>query len=215
MKRIPVTLYLLGMALLALSCGSKTVIRQYYLIEFPVAADSAALARPPLSNGYCEIAPLEIAPAYAQKRIAVRIGSHELNYYQHHEWAVRPEEAVAAQLETYLRSRRLFATVSSRLGREAPQYELYTRIYQLEAVEERNRLATRLRLDWELYDRVSGERVVLHSFNESQTLPKRNLNLFAAALSGILKTELARFGDKIEAYLQESRPAAPASPGKE
>lgn len=215
MKRINLILPLLSLALLALSCGSRTVTRQYYVIEFSVASDSAALARPPLSNGYCEIAPLEIAPAYAQKRIAVRIGTHELNYYQEHEWAVRPDDAIAAQVEDYLQSRRLFAMVSSRLGREVPQYELYTRIYQLEAVDQKNRLLAHLRLDWELYDRVSGERAVIHSFNRSQVLQKRNINLLAAAVSGILEAELTRLGDKIEAYLKENRAAAPVSPGQD
>lgn len=215
MKRITFILPFLGLALLGFSCGSRTVTRQYYVIEFPVARDSAALARTPLSSGYCEIAPLEIAPAYAQKRIAVRIGTHELNYYQEHEWAVRPDEAIAAQVEDYLQSRRLFTMVSSRLGRETPHYELYTRIHQLEAIDQKNRLLAHLRLDWELYDRVSGERVVLHSFNESQILQKRNINLLAAAVSGILKAELAHFGDKIEAYLQENRAAAPALPGQD
>lgn len=215
MKRIIFILPLLGLVLLAFGCGSRTVTRQYYLIEFPTASDSAALSRAPFSSAYCEIAPLEIAPAYAQKRIAVRIGTHELNYYQEHEWAVRPDEAIAAQVEDYLQSRRLFARVSSRLERETPQYELYTRVSQLEAIDQKKRLLAHLRLDWELYDRVSGERAVLHSFNESRTLQKRNINLLAAAVSDMLKEELTRLGDKIEAYLKENRGGAPATPGQE
>jgi ABC-type uncharacterized transport system auxiliary subunit len=208
----PTILLLAALGILLLSCGKKAVVRQYYVIEIPAAGDSTITAQPPLSKGYCEILPIQIAPAYSQKRIAVRMATHQLNYYFEHEWAVRPEEAFTAQIESYLQSRSLFAVVTSRISKTLPEYELQTRIHRLEALREKKYLAAHLSMEWQFFKSGSGEQVVYHTFDESRTLEKKSINLLASAISDILEEELKKFADKIYDYLEKAPENSNAKP---
>jgi ABC-type uncharacterized transport system auxiliary subunit len=187
------------------SCGKKSIVREYYIIEFPVQIDSAFIAQPPSNKTYCEILPIRIAPAYAQKRIVVRTGTHQLNYYLHHEWAVRPEEAISIQIENYLCSCKLFTDVSSRLFKVQPDFSLDIRIHHLEAVQEKQELVAHLHMTLELRDNAFDQPVVFHTFDERRTLAKKNINLLASSLSDILALELENFAGQIEQFLRTSQ----------
>lgn len=195
------------------SCGRKSIVREYYVIEFPVKIDSTTVNQPPLYNGFCEILPIQIAPAYAGTQIAVRTESHQLNYYVQNEWAVRPEESINALLESYLQSRRLFSNITSSPFRIYPNFELYSHVYHLEAVEDRNRLKAHLHIDWELYERNANHLAVFHSFDISRYLARRNINQLAITISNILEEELRKFADKIENYLQQTQKVSPPATG--
>jgi ABC-type uncharacterized transport system auxiliary subunit len=208
-------IFLIFAATIALfSCGKKSIVREYYIIEFPVEIDSTFITQSSLTKAYCEILPVQVAPAYAQKRIAVRTGTNQLNYYLHHEWAVRPEEAITAQIENYLRSRKLFTDISSRLFRVRPDFSLDVQIHYLEAVQEKQKLTARLHMTLELWDNVAGQPLIFHTFDERRTLAKKNINLFAASLSDILAIELKKFTDKIELYLRSSRKPSAITPAE-
>lgn len=196
------------------SCGKKSIVREYYIIEFPVAIDSTLAEQPSDSRTYCEILPVQIAPAYSQKRIAVRTGTHQINYYYNHEWAIRPEEAITIQIENYLQSRQLFSNVSSRLFRVRPDFSLYVRIHHLEAIQEKQKLLARLHMDLKLYDNTSDQPVVFHTFDTRETLARKNINLLASSLSDILRLELEKFAYKIERYLQSSQKSSDIEPAE-
>jgi len=202
-------LLVLPFAIALLSCGTRSIIREYYIIEFPVTIDSVTVNQPPLYDGFCEIQPIQITPAYAGTRIAVRTESHRLNYYVQNEWAVRPEESISALMENYLRSRKLFSGISTRSFKAYPNFELYSHVHHLEAVEVENRLKAHLHIDWELYDRNSGHLVVFHSFETSRFLLRKDINLLATTISNILEEELQKFADKIENYLRQAQSGSP------
>lgn len=212
MKRsfLLVTLFAIGL----LSCGKKSIIREYYVIEFPVTIDSITVNQPPVYDGFCEILPIRIAPAYAGKRIAVRTESHRLNYYIQNEWAVQPEESITALLENYLQSRRLFSSISTRPFKVYPNFELYSHVHHLEAVEYQSRLKAHLHIDWELYDRNADHLVVFHTFETSRFLVRRDINLLATTVSNILEEELQKFADKIENYLRQTQNVPPPTTGE-
>jgi len=201
-------------AIALLSCGKKSIIREYYVIEFPVIIDSTTVNQPPIYEGFCEIRPIRIAPAYAGKRIAVRTESHRLNYYVQNEWAVQPEESITALLENYLQSRRLFSSVSTRPFKVYPNFELSSHVHHLEAVEYQNRLKARLHIDWELYDRNSSRLVIFHSFDISRFLFRRDINMLATTISNILEEELQKFADKIENHLRQTQHVSPSATGE-
>ncbi len=206
-----IVIILAGLLLFVSACGKRAVIRQHYIIEVPVEVDSTLLSKQPLSNEYCEILPIKVRPAYAKKRIAVRTGSHELAYYFYHEWAVRPENAFMNLVESYLQNQRFFAGVASHLWRQNPRYQLSVNVYQLEAIQERQRLLAHLHMDFILQDIVSRETVVFHTCDERRPLRERKINLLAETVSEILETELQKFGDKIRNYLREVPQAMPST----
>ncbi len=194
-------LFVFLIAVVMIGCGKRAIIRQYYVIDFPVLSDSTQLAQPPLSDKICEVLPVRVSPAYAEKQIALRTDSHELKYYVYHFWAVKPENAFANLIENYLQSKRLFTLISSQLWKTHPDYEISTRIYHLEAVKVNKHLNAHLHLDIELTDTRNHQTVVVHSFDKYAPLPKRKVNLFAAVISQMLHRELDVFSQKIRAYL--------------
>lgn len=201
--KIPELLFLIALIACAaqVSCGRKTIEKNYYLLEFPIIADSTEFAHTPHTRDYCEILPPQVYPAFAQHRIAMRSGSHQVSYFISHEWAVRPDEAISNLIEGYVQSRGLFAGVASRVWPLQPQYQLRTRVQRLEAVQDDKKLTAHLHIDFELFHRITGRVVVSHSSDRYQPLDRKNMDLFALTISAMLAAELQVLADKIATYL--------------
>jgi ABC-type uncharacterized transport system auxiliary subunit len=70
------------------ACSEKVLIRRYYVLEFPVWTDTTQIKSEARTAVTCEILTVQVPPAYAQHRIAVRKRSHEISYYQYNYWAI-------------------------------------------------------------------------------------------------------------------------------
>lgn len=179
----------------------KTVLQKYYLIEVAVTTDSTLTKSQPRTAASCGIAPVEIHPAFAGTRIAVRTHTHELNYYAHHKWAMRPEETLTRLIQDYLQSHGIFAIVSSRTWQHVPDYLLQTQVKQLEVVQQDNKLSAHLNIEFQLVAHSSREVAVFHTSNRRIPLQENDLNLFASAISESFYKELQLFSEKITTYL--------------
>ncbi len=202
MKKI--LLFLLFAVFIWNGCGRKTILRKYYVIEIPAPADSVILDKPPLTEKTCEILPVSVAPPFANTRIALRKQTHEITYYVNHRWAVKPDEVITQQIERHLQQQRIFSLATSRFWKLIPDYQLKTEIYQLEAVEENGKLTAHLHIDFSLVDTHSRKVVIYFSANRFEPLPKKNMNLFADALSNRLSQELHTLSQKMTVYFQNS-----------
>ncbi len=193
--------YILAGAMLFLAgCSSKSVIRKYYLLEINPQIVSQTEQKP-LSPDLCEIVPADIAPAYAHQRIAVRQRSHEISYYQYHEWAIDPVDVFSGVMREHLQNQQLFEQVSDVVLRSIPRFQARTSVYQLEAVDRDGDLYAHLSVRFLLFDQALERPVVEHTFNRMEPLKERDLNLFAAFISLMLQEELTHFSDKIRRYL--------------
>ncbi|NIR47205.1 hypothetical protein GWO43_01800 [candidate division KSB1 bacterium] len=185
-------------------CFSRKAVQlRYYLIESPAAAEATLSREIPLTDASCEIRIVSVHPAFADNRIAVRMNTHELNYYAHHKWAVTPEETLTQLTEEYLQRRRIFATASSRVWKFAPEYQLQTRVNQLEVVQQDEKLSAHLNVEFTLIRNASKLAVAFHSADRKVPLAENDLNTFASTISDLFYKELQVLSEKITSYLQD------------
>lgn len=198
----PILIHTIGLAVLLLGsgCSRKAVQHSYYLIEAPAVPDSAVVDSAPLAAASCEILPVQIHPAFASERIALRVRAHEISYYAYHKWAVNPEDVLIQLLESGLQERRIFSTVTSRLWKLLPDYQLQLYVHRLEVLQQGGRLYAHLDLAFSLSDNASRQVVVYHAADKRVALRERDLNLFAGAISALFHQALKDFSEKTVTY---------------
>lgn len=186
------------------ACGKKVITRKYYVLEFPPKADSTEVVTP-LTKDVCEILPMRMSPAYAQRRIAIRKQSHQINYFNYHQWAENPNEVVMNLIEKELQKSHIFGQISSTIWNVVPQYQLSVQVFQIEAVEieEGEILNAHFHGRFDLYDRANNRIAVVHNFNKYRFLEVRDINLLAKELSNILYDETHNFIERSSRYIIE------------
>ena len=161
------------------SCGERTIIRHYYIIESP-EANNLTEQDSTQGEGICEILRVRIPPAYDQQRIAVRQRSNEINYYQHNYWAMNPSENLTSLMEKQIKISKLFAYFSSEYLKGIPDYQISSDIYRIEVLDKDDVYYIQLEMRMELIDYQKEKVVVTHNFNRTKALDRRDLNLFAS-----------------------------------
>ena len=180
------------------SCGKKSILRKYYILEFPSSSDTTQVDRP-LTSHVCEIATVKMPPAYAQHRIAVRKRSHEISYYQYHHWAIAPEEILSNLIEDRIQNAYIFTSASRFMWEIIPDYQINSSVYQIEAIDKDDQLYAHLNMRLDLINR-NNNITVNHQFDRMVPLNEYDLNLFALTLSTILHDEISIFTEKMKMY---------------
>jgi len=201
-KILNISLLFLFITLIGLqSCGERTLIRHYYVLEMPeenFKPKQDTLA----SEGVCEILRVRIPPAYDQLRIAVRKRSHEISFYQYHYWAMNPADNLTSLLEKEIQHSNIFAYAGSENLKKIPDFQIATTVYKLEVIDTDDEFNVHLEMRMELIDYKSGKTVLNHQFERTKALENRDLNLFASELSIIFHEESHQFIIKINEYLE-------------
>jgi len=184
------------------ACAKRKIENKFYLIE-PLAKATVAVSN---TNYFldlaCQVAPVEIYPAFASSRIAHRSESHQIIYYNRHQWAVSPEVLITKVIEHDLKNQNLFKQVDARITME-PDYLLTTSVLQIETVAERNDLAAHLNVQFNLLNAFTNETVLEYHFDRYEVLERNDLNLFAGVINKILNQELTRLSDKMRNELSK------------
>jgi len=191
------------------SCGERTLIRHYYILELPEQSASFADSTV-LTKKICEILDTEIPPAFAQLRIAVRKRSNEISYYQYNYWAMNPSDNLAFLLTRQVEMAKLFARSTRGLLKQVPDYQIKSKVYNLEVLDIEDIYYAHLQMEMDLIEYDSRKILVSHSFDKTKALTERDLNLFASQLSIIFDQETIQFIRKIRTYLEENNPDGPA-----
>ena len=190
--------------ILIVSCAKEIVTRKYYMLDFSVDSLKTEMTTPKTTDAL-EILPVDVTEVYAQHRIAVRKRSHEINYYQYHQWGESPDLSVARLIKTRLHVANLFSQVSERIWNTSPRYQLHTYVDRIEAVEGDDSLFAHVKINLELFDQVKKKFIVEHDFDRSIGYEDWDINLIAEGMSRILASELGIFTDKIRQYLDENQ----------
>lgn len=93
--------------LLILSCGS-TPETHYYLIEFPINAQSSSISKYPV---VLAVERFEAAPLYKDDRIVYRESKYEVKFYNYRRWVSPPAKIVTEKFLGHLKASRLFKNV--------------------------------------------------------------------------------------------------------
>jgi len=192
---------LLSVFLIGQSCSKKIITRKYYVVEFPEQPPENQARTDLLTKATCEIATIKVSPAFAQHRIAVRNKSHQISYYFNHQWAVNPEEVFTHLLESHLQSQHIFTSVSRSVWKVIPEYQVNARVEQLEIIEQEDQFSAHLAMSLRFQDNNNRNTILLHSFDRSEILEEKNINLFAANISRIYLEELNEFSKKIRRFV--------------
>ena len=194
----------LGLMILLSGCMSeKAVITRYYTIEWADDRKEDAGENEWLVPGRCQIDQVAVSPLYEKTQIVNRSGSHEITYYRYHQWAIRPAVAVMEVVRTYLEGAGMFESVSSRYSRAIPDYHFTSSIRQLELVESKNQFLAHLHIEFSLVSNADGSILLEHRADRTAPLEKKELNLFAAAISDMLVTELRVFEGQFRSQFAE------------
>ena len=191
--------YLLLVLIFLGACGKKSVLRKYYILDFPVQPDTV-YEKTSLTNYVCEISTAKMPPAYGQHRIAIRQRSHEISYFQYHQWAMAPSEILTNLIERKIQNSHVFSSASRYIWEVIPNYQISSSVYQIEVVENDDEYYAHLSMRLNLNDPAEKTIPVTYSFDRMEPLEERDLNLFATKLSSILQEELNTFVDKLKMY---------------
>jgi ABC-type uncharacterized transport system auxiliary subunit len=188
----------LVLILLFTGCGSNnSITSKYYIIS--LQDDKAATVDKGFETieGSCEIEPVGIHPVYERILIVNRSDSHELTYYKHHQWAVRPAVNILEFIENYLGNNHIFESVSTRYSRSIPEYRFATYVHALEVIENKDSFSAHLHIEFMILDNSSDQVLLNHLSERTEALPVKDLNLFAQSISNMLLSELEHFTEKI------------------
>jgi len=184
--------------------GSKVKDINYYLIELPANIYAGNGHSDPLSNDVCQIDQVDVYPAFSSTRIAFRKQSHEITYYAYHKWAVKPAETFTRLLQEQLERSSIFKLVSTRFWKIEPTYDVVTKIYQLEAVQDKQKqLHAHLNMEFMLVDHETQKQRIVHSADKTQRLEENNMNLFSKTVSHLYFLEMQQFSSKIIEMIQD------------
>jgi ABC-type uncharacterized transport system auxiliary subunit len=200
----------LGLMILLSGCLSeKAAITRHYTIEWSDERKEAEVSDTRLIGGLCEIDQVEISPMYEKTQIVNRSDSHEVTFYRYHQWAIRPSVAIMEVIRTYLEGAGLFESVSARYSRAIPDFRFSTTIRQLEVLERNNQFQAHLHLEFRIINNADGSILLEHSTDRTESLEKKELNLFASAISDILVSELRVFEYMAREQLVDFVPESP------
>ncbi|SFE23913.1 ABC-type transport auxiliary lipoprotein family protein [Thermophagus xiamenensis] len=182
-------------------CGTqKTVIKRFYTLEQTDKLNINRLNDTVQINARCEVEDVFVYPAYSTRKIVFRDASHQIRYFEDHEWAVHPSEVLTRMTIDFLSAQNLFLKVSNRFWKHTPKYHVNTTIYKMEVVptENRKNFTAHLEINFQLTDAKTGLAIVNHFANRESELETKNLNLLAESISNLFYEELEKFATKIK-----------------
>jgi ABC-type uncharacterized transport system auxiliary subunit len=196
-----ITGFMLILMIVVTGCGSRKIIQKYYLIEPPQERSISGDAGKRIVDAGCEILPVEVSPVFSTPRIAARQKSHEIAFFQYHQWAVTPEEAITDFIEKELDNEEIFRE-SGRVEWElAPEYQLFSKVNYLEYQEQGQTAAARLQMSFQLKRTGDHQLISYHAFDRTEPLTARSMNEYAEMVSLILHQELQVFFKQIKEKL--------------
>lgn len=185
-------------------CGSpQTEIKKFYLIKPPsIEVEDSRIKKEAVLNAWCEVAEVEVYPAYSTRQIVFRDASHQIRYFGHHEWVERPSEMFKPLIINYLSAQNIFARVADSFWDKAPDYMLKTTLFALEVSNsDKEELEAHLSIRFQLIDMRTGTVAIMHTADKRSVVEDNSMNLAAAAISTIFYDELEVFTEEIRKEL--------------
>ncbi len=205
MARHPVLI--LSLFLIVGGCSTpKQTMNQYYLLQLPEQAEEASPDTTFQMDALCLINPVAVHPAFAERRIAIRDHSHRVEYFDTHQWAVKPADFFFEMVLDFISHQHLFKQVATRYWQTKPDYTLETNILTMEVENMGSIFKVHLKVEFILRATGSNQIVVDHRIKREASLKQKDLNEMAATLSQMFYEELLNFTQQIKG---EPAPAIP------
>ncbi|MBC8181264.1 membrane integrity-associated transporter subunit PqiC [candidate division KSB1 bacterium] len=183
-----------------LSCSTKSVYRQYFILDYrPVLQDSSLKVEEPLPYKV-QVRTMKIPRTFDRVGIVVRYSTHQLDYYRYQLWAIRPQIIVSDLIARHISNYNVFQSCQREFLEERPDFEIIGVIDAIEKFD--NKAYTAAHLAMKLYLRTydSYENILSHEFDREEEMPVFRMELFAKKLSDILREEVDVFIGEIIAH---------------
>lgn len=174
--------------------SEQSVAKKHYVIDWPESAALIPVDSLHQIKGNCEIEAVRIPSLYERNQIINRSDSHELTFYQYHQWAVRPSVSILELMTQYMKQKNLFQSVSTRYSRAIPDYRLTAEVLNLEVVEKNKmQFSAHVHLVLGLVNNENDEQILRHEADRLIPMEEKDLNLFATVVSNTFINELETF----------------------
>lgn len=176
--------------------SEQSVAKKHYVIDWPESAALIPVDSLYQIKGNCEIETVRIPSLYERNQIINRSDSHELTFYQYHQWAVRPSVSILELLTQYMEQKNLFQNISTRYSRIIPDYRLTAEVLNLEVVEKnKKQFSAHVHLVLGLVNNENEEQILRHEADRLIPMTEKDLNLFAMVVSNTFINELETFSE--------------------
>lgn len=170
-----------------LACAPAVPTTHLYRLQLPTAPGSEPAACEPRTRGSLLVRDMQVAGAYDDARMVYRESEYRLQRYEYHEWVTPPGELVSDALRDGYAASGWFARVE-REHDASVEAALRGRVLAIEEVDlTRTRWVAHLRLELELLDARTHERLWAHEYDVTHPLAERSPNGLAAATSAVLR----------------------------
>jgi ABC-type uncharacterized transport system auxiliary subunit len=176
MHRLTRLVFISALSLGLNSCAKSKPIH-YYTVALPVAPTPSTGAHP-LSLLVGSIGGADI---YRDTPIVYRIGTNEIGAYQYSRWAEPPVELVKDKLIRILSGSGDYQSVTSLGSNSTGQFVVRGRLYEFAEVDGANITAV-VSMEFELYDRKSGETLWTHFYSQSEAVQSKDIPAVVTAL---------------------------------
>ncbi len=174
--------------------SSQPVTQQFYMLELPQAETFQWPEGASTIGGLCEVAEVNLAPAYATHQIAVREDSHQIRYFTFNEWAERPGQRLTRMITEFMDDHNVFSEVVHGRITRVPDHIIETDIHYIEIDTRNGSFNARIGGEFRLVDNNGGRRVVLsRSIDRHEELDGKNVNEFASSISRMFSEDLHGF----------------------
>lgn len=212
MKKSVYYILVFSLVMLGACRSAKRTAPRFYVLEIPHDKNLTDTL-PPLPFAV-ELQSVEVHPAFASNQIAVREDSHELKYFVNYQWAGRPAQMIERYVQNYFERTGVFKEIHTRYWNELPDLALQVHVYQLEVIYQQKNYYANLNVEFRLVNPQDRSLVLSHSSDRTRLLEKRNVNLFADAISLMLFEQLHFFAQKAYFQFTEEEPE-PETPAEE
>jgi len=191
------------------ACTRRVMVRRYYLIEVEPTQISKIEKFEKKYDISVDVRDFTVDRAYRQTSIVLRSGTHELNYYYYHYWAVRPGLAIADMVYRITDYSGLFKSCFRGFSYK-PRYVIQGNIQQIERVQQDKAVSAHVKGKIHLTGVESGDILVQHTFDRITGLGSKNgIDALVAEISAIVFDETNKFLIKCDAYLGADKKKQP------
>ncbi|MCK4763441.1 MAG: membrane integrity-associated transporter subunit PqiC [Candidatus Aminicenantes bacterium] len=195
-------LFIILLSIYVVGCISSSR-KQYFQLHMEVSGREAKLHEAePEWDKTIRIEPVAVEDIYNDYRIVYRTSPYRLNYYSYSFWIKKPGKVVRDALYDYFVKTNIFKKVTFEFVEGDPDYTLSARVNILEEYDLKHVWFAHLKMVIEIKDFKSGETLVFHRFDSRRRLLERKVERVPAAISKILKDELAKVVEQFRAKVK-------------
>ncbi len=194
---------LIGVLFFNLSCTTKTIQRQYFILDYrPVLQDSTLTVKKPFPYRV-QVQTMKIPRTFDRVNIVVRYSAHRLDYYRYKLWAIRPQITISDLIARQIAEYKIFQSCQREFLEERPDFEIVGTIEAIEKFDNQAYSAAHLSMKLSLRTFDGYEAILSHQFDREEEMPVFRMELFAKKLSDILREEVDVFIRKMIDYFEQ------------